>query len=961
MVFAPHPTNSQGEKRTALAERLRVFDPSDSIPPASENSRPPTYDFAMSTRMKRHFVAITPHSLHVVRAAGDTIEHSSEGALAEAASVQAILSDWSEGALVSAIAAVAPQPVYWHLSKPEEACRLRSDAEVQRFAVHLPHGFSTRLEVIGCDAADGLPVSSDDGRRWLLGVTPGDSLANAAAEAIERGIVTAALGASTLGCIGAAAAAVRLDGGGTVLLWDIGRKRSHVFTINLHGVQAVAPCKVGFDAIFGAVQQVLGVKTPAAAARLFFNDMPAAKAADIAAALAPQVTSALGAAPAASEPVAFACTGLTGKHPWFGREMARVAGLPLWEPDLNRFLDHLQMKLAPAPESAPSPDLLGALHLAAAQVHGRPAWHPAWGSISRGGTSRPVPAETGERAEPLSAAPTRVEHPELPRESVPARQPAAHAPARLPDAVPAGTLGGRGGLDPDALTTAPSPTVPVPTPGSPSSKVAPGTPAPGAKPPGHATPKPLAPVARATPKPAPPPPTRPVATNGGNASPPPRPLAAAVTTVPPQEPVVIILRRRGYWPVLGLVLALMGAAIAGKFYFDAAALKSAAADEKAMAAEQVRLAEERARELAQAAAGEAERIRQEAEAARQAAVAQARREVEDQTRRQLAPELEAARTANAPGILTIATSPAGAEVSVDGHPPRRAPASIEDLPPGRHQVKISLAGHVPVELTTGIFPSETTDLGLIKLERATGAMAITSAPAGLEFSLHPVETPAGAAPLRHGRTPARLDDLPAGEYVVQFSRAGWPERTERVTVARGATARAAATFQGGAVSITSTPPGATVKEADNVLGTTPLILTDVPPRELTFELSADGYEALRLSGTVAGGRQLELDGVLLPLDRLASEEELRALPRPFITGPLKLGRLPRSAPSQVTVSFVVQRDGSLRDVEVLGKVDRTIARRSVEAIAQWRFYPAISHGGYPVDFRMTVPVDISRN
>ena len=56
---------------------------------------------------------------------------------------------------------------------------------------------------ITLDAADGKGVSPDDAQRWLLGVTQGDALAGAAGEAIQRGIVTAALGSATLDSVAA--------------------------------------------------------------------------------------------------------------------------------------------------------------------------------------------------------------------------------------------------------------------------------------------------------------------------------------------------------------------------------------------------------------------------------------------------------------------------------------------------------------------------------------------------------------------------------------------------------------------------------------------------------------------------------------------------------------------------------------------------------------------------------------
>ena len=242
----------------------------------------------------------------------------------------------------------------------------------------------------------------------------------------------------------------------------------------------------------------------------------------------------------------------------------------------------------------------------------------------------------------------------------------------------------------------------------------------------------------------------------------------------PREPTVIIVRRSGYWPVVGIVFAVIGAGLWGKLYLDAESVRTAAAQEKrtaeqaketaereiSAAVEQVRRVSElaarsevqareqaarsdlQARELATANAREIERIRTEMEAARREAVAEARREAEEQTRKLLAPQLEAARATTTPGILKIASVPAGADVHVNGRLAERAPASIEGLPPGRHSIRLTLAGHVAHEITADIVGSKTTDVGPIKLERATGAVAVSSSPDQLEFSIRPSVTPA---------------------------------------------------------------------------------------------------------------------------------------------------------------------------------------------------------------------------
>ncbi len=943
------------------------------------------------TKPKRHYIEVTPHTMHAVRTSGRNVEFWAECVLGEKAKAQKFVQDWTEGAPVSATVAIDPQPLWWHLGNREEARTLRSERDIQRFAARFPHGFEAPLELIGCKADIGLPMSAKGNDAWLLGVTPGAALANAAADAIEQGIVTAALGSSTLDCLAALSSVLKLDGRGTVRLWDIGRRQSNLFTVGAEGVRAVTTCPMGFESLFVNAQQLLGMKTPQEAAALIFGMPPADPelGGRLAETFKLQLETALRAAPGASGPESFACTGLTQQQAWFGQQVAAALSLPYWTTDFGRYLNHLDLRLPPSlPPETPSLAMLGALHLAAAPNQSNSAWHPTWGGISRRmesqehrnalareiaeALSAPVNGLDSEHSTPLPEA-REVPAPSAPAARAPVGPPAhalvaparAHVSSGMAVAPLVGRTEARISSYPDKITKAPeqpaAPVAPpvvssnsVPVQSSPTpAKTSTVTQAPPAFPPRAKLPPP--PEAKLPAKPD-------VA-----ASPPRRP-----------EPVVIVVRKRGYWLHVGMLVALISAGVAWKFYLDREATQAAAdkariaaadaianAERDKVAAEErvrratteVEKANQRVRASAVANAETTAKMQLESDAARRAEIAQARRDAEEQTRRSMEAAMAATRAASAPGGLKIATTPAGAEVQVDGRPAQRTPVSIDNLAPGQHRVTISLDGHVSKELTAEIVGSKVKDLGLIRLERATGSVAISSLPQGVDFSIRAVNTPADSNPLRRGQTPAQLEDLPTGNYVVQFKRAGWPEKSERVTVERGEKASVAASFQGGAVTITS-EPAAQVSLNGLALGQTPLTLKDVPPGETSYELNAAGYEPLRLSGTIVQGRELELKGKLLGLDRLVIESELRSPPRPYLTTPLQLGRIPRSAPAYIKVSFVVLRDGSLYDVAVLDKLDRKIQQRAVEGIAKWKYYPGVSRAGYPVNVRITIPVKL---
>ena len=65
------------------------------------------------------------------------------------------------------------------------------------------------------------------------------------------------------------------------------------------------------------------------------------------------------------------------------------------------------------------------------------------------------------------------------------------------------------------------------------------------------------------------------------------------------------------------------------------------------------------------------------------------------------------------GKLAVATSPPGAEISIDGSSVgRMTPATISGLPTGSHTIRLQLAGYAPAEATVSVTAGQTTTLSL---------------------------------------------------------------------------------------------------------------------------------------------------------------------------------------------------------------------------------------------------------
>ena len=948
------------------------------------------------------YLELTKHTLLVTQASGTTIEIFRECALDNKPAVEETLAafdpDWKTNGL-PAVAALAPLPVWWHLSSSEEAARHRHESALREFGPSLPHGLTGQLELTCCHAADGTPISAQGSAPWLLGLCTAEGLSSTNATATTWKIAPARSESSTLSHTGGIVTALRLAGSGAVILWDLALDRSQLFLLTPRGVEAIVPCTAGLDAIFGAVQAAIGLKFRAAAARLFFNEtydfseIGTQAAAPIAAAL----KEARAKLPASGQNATLACTNLTGKQSWFVREAALAAGLQPWTPDLRLIAAQLKLQFSDSSiETALTPSALGLLHLVASQAHRSTAWHPVWTQAGAVPLASSIPLPVVAPPAPAVAAPAPAPAPVVVVSKAVAPAPVVVAPPAVPTPAP------------KAVMVPPAP--PVPKPPAPAPKpaaVVPPAPAPVVKPAAAATPAPV-PAAKSVPveKPAPtlvaaksasavavktqaaaksqPPGQK--SGKGSQAAADAKNNAAAKTTAavapatpatPPApsantvKPVATPGRSPLIYPAPGargptgksgknrlpLYLGIAAAviiAIAGfmwKSAEDAKAVKIAA--DKAAAVEKIRVESERAKAEADAKAkAEAARIQREA-----ATAAQAREAAANQQRAQ---QLDAERIAKSPGTLVVATSPSPASVSVDGGPLQKSPLTLPEVSPGSHRLRIVLAGYEPVEMPFEIKGTQTTDLGVISLERIYGTVAITSQPDGVEFSARPVFNVLGAPP-RTGRTPATLEEIEPGDYLITFSHAPWKEQTQTITVAKRAMARASAAFTDSLIRFTSAPAGATVKRNGTVLGTTPFMLQESAAPKADFTLSLPGYEDLTLPGETTEGQILDLNGNLRRVDRLAVAGEVKQQPKALEQPGPKLSVEQRRVTADIVIAVTIGRDGKLRDLVVTKSTDREIAQLCVEALGKWKFQPALGLDGQPVSVRVSIPFRIGSN
>ena len=265
---------------------------------------------------------------------------------------------------------------------------------------------------------------------------------------------------------------------------------------------------------------------------------------------------------------------------------------------------------------------------------------------------------------------------------------------------------------------------------------------------------------------------------------------------------------------------------------------------------------------------------------------------------------------------TIQTEPSGALVVLGDHA-QKSPATFEDLEPRKYNLRVMSPGYEPVETSIDFTRKRSLDLPPFRLVRSKGILQIQSEPPGAQFwvksedgqvsregvtpqSIPDLPTgkysigvrrgdwemrdnvevqrgetanksfafvstvanitsePSGAEIFVDGKsrgyTPLRLD-LTARSHELMAHLDGWPNEQQKIDVGARRENAAHFVFANGSVKITSAPGGATVIANGKDFGQTPLVIEEVKPGDVTYELRLAGYKRGSVSGKVEPQQQ----------------------------------------------------------------------------------------------------------
>lgn len=344
-------------------------------------------------------------------------------------------------------------------------------------------------------------------------------------------------------------------------------------------------------------------------------------------------------------------------------------------------------------------------------------------------------------------------------------------------------------------------------------------------------------------------------------------------------------------------------------------------------------------------------MRKEAEVEREKAIAA----VKLRTETEVLQRIEAERLATAPGSLLVRTEPSGAFVSIDGALPQATPLSTSDLSIGTHHISISLPGYDTTTRTVEIKHAQTTDLGLIELTRQYGGMEIISEPSGLAFELRSTAAAPDSKPLLTGTTPATVGDLNVGDYTVTLQRPGWKPITATGTVTPLGKTQMVPLFSTARLLLTSTPAGASVSRDGEVIGTTPLQLSELAPGDYVFLLSLPDHDDSLVKARLAASADIDVATELVAFDRILKNSEIAQPPVATKTVAPDYSQRRAEGSAKAVISCVIDRNGVPQSLKVESASTEDFGKACLAALKQWRFTPARNKAGRTANVKVSVP------
>jgi len=206
------------------------------------------------------------------------------------------------------------------------------------------------------------------------------------------------------------------------------------------------------------------------------------------------------------------------------------------------------------------------------------------------------------------------------------------------------------------------------------------------------------------------------------------------------------------------------------------------------------------------------------------------------------------------GSVTIESTPAKADIYIDGEKVGKTPANLKSIGRGTHEVEVRMEGY-EVWREKVIIEENIEKTITAALQIKTGSVIIESTPSKADIYLDGEEV---------GKTPASLESIVPGKHNLEIRMDGYEIWSESVIVEEeiGKTITAALQIKTGTIIVESTPPNASIFLDDEEVGRTPASLKSIVPGRHEMEVRMDGYEIWSESLDIEAETETTLTAVL---------------------------------------------------------------------------------------------------
>ncbi len=246
----------------------------------------------------------------------------------------------------------------------------------------------------------------------------------------------------------------------------------------------------------------------------------------------------------------------------------------------------------------------------------------------------------------------------------------------------------------------------------------------------------------------------------------------------------------------------------------------------------------------------------------------------------------------AKGSILVSSTPANADVKVNGAPKGKAPQLVEGLEPGMYEVELVLDGHKPWKKTVTVGEGKRETVSGTLEPNAPPPEAAPAGPAAAPTAPTGPAAPPPAAPGEltvlcdapagkisvdgedKGPAPAKVTGLKPGEHLVECNAPGFPKAGQTVTVKSGETKtvqlspKAAVAATMGSLSVVCNVPNAKARLGDGEVKKTPCQFDGLAPGNHQVQVTAEGYAAQTKTVAVEATKTTEVKIELLAMGKI---------------------------------------------------------------------------------------------